>query len=124
MKYIYSDGVGNTYTLTKLDPHLSTEHKVAHLHYHGLTPMESCSGRYSGGPDVDRDLSPSEWEEVGQRIRALEAATAKHAPQRNKGTGIFTIKEDDHSKRSFIVRMDALSEIEAFMRQLKSSTPY
>ncbi|KAL6068771.1 hypothetical protein QOT17_007952 [Balamuthia mandrillaris] len=113
---VYVDGVGNSYTVTYNPAEGSTS---AHLHYHGLTPMESSSGEYDGGPDVSKEITLAQWEELKRKAEKLAAQTSVHQKYRMKGTSIIRLKvKGSAEERSFYARGKPVTEFEKFVEQL------
>jgi hypothetical protein len=85
--------------------------------YVPVTPEMSSTGSYSGGEPHKAVLAANDPRiaELWRRVERLEADTASHGPDRNKGTGAFNIKTPSGA-RSFIVEQGtALDEIHRFM---------
>ena len=109
----YADGAANVYRFAQ-----SAAGGPVSFEYVPVTPEQSSTGTYSGGEPRKAELAASDPRvaELWRRVEALEADTASHGPDRNKGTGAFSISTPA-GKRAFIVEQGAaLDEIHAFMK--------
>lgn len=107
----YADGSGNVYAF-------AADGAGVHFTYEPMTPAHSSTGTYSGGEPVDEHLAADDPRvaTLWQYARALEADTAQHAAERNKGDGAFTVTEDDRRRRFLVVR-PATRTLEAFLER-------
>lgn len=109
----YADGAANVYRFAQDQAGAEVS-----FEYVPVTPEQSSTGTYSGGEPRKAALAAGDPRvaELWRRVEALEADTASHGPDRNKGTGLFAIVTPA-GKRSFIVEQGAaLDEIHAFMK--------
>jgi hypothetical protein len=109
----YADGAANAYRFSQ-----SEAGGAVSFEYVPVTPAQSSTGTYSGGEPRSAELSADDPRiaALWRRVEALEADTASHGPDRNKGTGAFSIKTPA-GERAFIVEQGAvLDEIHAFMK--------
>jgi hypothetical protein len=112
----YADGSANQYTFTQ-----SAAGGEVSFEYDPVTPERSSTGSYSGGDPHKAQLAADDprIEELWSRVEKAEADTANHAPDRNKGTGAFSLVTPSGS-RTFIVEMGpALNQLHEFMVQFR-----
>jgi hypothetical protein len=108
----YADGAANVYRFSQS----SADGEVS-FEYVPVTPKMSSTGTYSGGEPHRAVLAADDARivELWRRVERLEADTASHGPDRNTGTGAFTITAPS-GRRDFIVEQGAaLDEIHQFM---------
>ncbi len=107
----YADGSGNVYGF-------EADGAGVRFTYEPVTPARSSTGTYSGGEPVDERLAADDPRvaTLWRHARALEADTAQHASERNKGDGAFTVTEDDRRRRFLVVRA-ATRSLEAFLER-------
>ncbi|MDP1829359.1 MAG: hypothetical protein Q8L48_39200 [Archangium sp.] len=85
--------------------------------YVPVTPEQSSTGFYSGGPPRAEDLAPNDprlvalWDLLGK----LEADQSKHTPDRAKGTGAISW-DGPAGKRAFIIQRGA--ELDGLLKLL------
>jgi hypothetical protein len=88
--------------------------------YVPITRAQSSSGMYDGGPPRKEELAADEARliELWSLLQKLEADTAKHQPDRNKGTGAISW-DGANGKHEFIVEMNApqLNELWALLKK-------
>ncbi|HTE51413.1 MAG TPA: hypothetical protein VK698_11255 [Kofleriaceae bacterium] len=109
----YADGAANVYRFSQ-----SLAGGAVSFEYVPVTPEQSSTGTYSGGEPRKAVLAADDPRiaELWRRVEALEADTGSHGPDRNKGTGAFSI-DTPAGKRAFIVEQGpALDEIHSFMK--------
>ena len=107
----YADGAANAYSI-------DSDGDGAQLVYRPIRPEESSTGTYSGGEPRSGHIDAATVAELWRRVEALGANTALHQPDRNKGTGMFGLK-DPGGERSFIVEMGAdIRAFDEFLRTL------
>ena len=112
-----ADGAANAFHFTRAD-----DGRVRFV-YVPVTPAESSSGLYSGGPPRREELAANDarlvelWDLLGR----LEANQAIHTPDRNKGTGAIAW-DGPAGKRDFIIQMGAapLNELLALLARFGS----
>jgi hypothetical protein len=107
----YLDGSANRYTFTGAGDSATFE-------YDPVTPERSSTGMYSGGDPRSGRLDRAQVSALWQQIRAFEANPVIHTPDRAKGTGDFTIVEDEVARSFIIVRGPALLGFDAFVKAL------
>lgn len=114
----YADGSANLYRFEADGEH-------ARFTYEPVTPARSSTGSYSGGDPVELRLAAEDprlavlWEHAN----ALEADTAHHVAERNKGDGAFTVSAGG-ARRQFLVARSATRALEAFLaRDLRGLAP-
>jgi hypothetical protein len=106
---VYADGSANQYVI-------EGSADGASFVYDPVTPEQSSTGTYSGGDPRSGPLDRVRVAELWRQVRAFEADTEQHAPDRNKGTGAFSIR-DANGKRSFIVeRTPALLAFDTYLK--------
>jgi hypothetical protein len=108
----YADGAANQYRFAATADGVDFE-------YDPVRPEQSSTGMYSGGdPHTARlPLSHPLVVELRARVERLAADTAHHQADRGKGTGQFTVINDDGTRRDFIVAMGPLvTDFDAFVR--------
>lgn len=98
-----ADGSANAFHFTSE----SASGPVAFV-YVPVTPEQSSTGMYSGGPPRKEQLDPADprLSELWSQLHALEAKPAIHTPDRAKGTGAIGWKTPA-GERSFIIEMGA-----------------
>jgi hypothetical protein len=79
--FVYSDGSSNGYQLSQ----------SGELIYSPVTPAESSSGVYDGGPSWRRTLTQGEQKDLLALLLKANAATDQHEEQRSMGTGSVSI---------------------------------
>jgi hypothetical protein len=108
----YADGSANSYKIW-------SDADGAAFEYDPITPAESSTGMYSGGDPRAGRVDATTLASIWQQVRDLEANTAEHSPDRNKGTGSFSITEPS-GQRAFIVnRTPALLAFDELLAGLK-----
>ncbi len=107
----YSDGAANAY-------HFRRDEDGAHFAYDPVTPEQSSTGRYSGGDPRSGRLDAEKLAELWAHVRALEANTALHGEDRNKGTGAFHVVEGSSTRRFIISRGPELAAFDSFVASL------
>ena len=112
----YADGAGNAYHFAQA----SAAGEVS-FEYLPVTPERSSTGTYSGGAPHQAALSADDPRvaELWQRVERLEADTAAHGPDRNKGTGAFAIRTPAGTRQFIIEQGAPLDEIHAFMKRFR-----
>lgn len=85
--------------------------------YVPVTPEQSSTGFYSGGPPREEDLAANDARlvELWDLLRKLEADQAKHTPDRAKGTGAISW-DGAAGKREFIILRGA--ELDGLLKLL------
>lgn len=106
----YADGSANVYRFT------ATAAGVRFV-YDPMTPARSSTGMYSGGEPVDTTIAIDDpriatlWDHA----RALEADTAHHVTDRNKGDGALMI-----DGRTFLVARAGTRAFETWLAALRA----
>src|SRR5687768_16056305 len=97
-----ADGSANGYRFTR------AAGGSVHFVYVPVTPEQSSTGFYSGGPPRKEELDANDPRlvELWALLEKLEADETKHTPDRAKGTGAIAW-ETPAGKRDFILRMGA-----------------
>ncbi len=103
----YSDGAANHY-----------EFNIGGFEYRPVTPEQSSTGTYSGGPPRRRIMNGTEITELLKRVHALEAATDIHVADRMKGSGAFTITNNRGTSSFIVKRCELLAQFDAFLAAL------
>jgi hypothetical protein len=104
----YRDGSANAYSFSDSGA----------FRYRPITPAESSTGMYSGGDPRAGQLDDTTLTALWQRVRELEANTAIHGPDRNKGTGAFAITEAGPARSFIVERGPELLAFDAFLAKL------
>lgn len=106
---VYADGSANVYRF-------QADGVIVRFTYEPVTPERSSTGFYSGGNPIDQPLTNDDprLDELWQHVHALDADTASHAEERNKGDGAFTITVGE-KRRRFLVLRSATRKLEAFL---------
>ena len=111
-----ADGSANAYRFTR-----DASGRVEFV-YVPVTPEQSSTGRYSGGPPRKEDVAANDVRlaELWTLLQKLQADPTTHTPDRNKGTGAIEW-ETPTGKRHFIIQMGAeLSELLAVLARFGS----
>lgn len=114
-RIVYADGSANVSRLDRpgaADP--------IQFVYDPVTPAESSTGTYSGGPPRTEQVAADDprVDALWREVERLEADTSVHVRDRAKGTGAFTITTPS-GERSFLVKGGAtLQEIERILARL------
>ena len=112
----YADGSGNSFRFQRKSSGLAT------FEYSPVTPRESSSGTYSGGPPQQGQLDEKLADELWRWVLRLEAETSLHASSRRKGTGAFDLKTTD-GQRSFLFEdCPELAKFNEFLKREISPT--
>jgi hypothetical protein len=107
----YRDGAANGYWF-------EADGDGATFVYDPVTPEQSSTGRYSGGPPRAGRLDAATVRELWRHVRALEGDPALRAVDRDKGTGAFDVA-DEAGRRAFIIaRGPELLAFDAFVAAL------
>lgn len=113
----YSDGSANGY-------HFGQDSKGGPVTYEYLPvrPENSSTGTYSGGEPRQGRLDAKQAAELQKWLGKLESDKSLHQESRDKGTGSFTLKSGDDTRR-FIVQMSpTLQEFDAFLKGVRNSS--
>ncbi len=113
--FAYADGSANCHTLARTGDDVDYE-------YVPVTPAQSSTGHYSGGPprhEVLRSDDPR-LAELWRRVAALEADIAHHEAHRNKGSGALTLTTPAGTRHFLYARVPALLELDALMARFGS----
>ena len=86
--------------------------------YTPVTPEQSSTGMYSGGPPRAGSLAPEIAARILAAAEALAADTANHVEDRGKGTGAFTLTTGRGSQHFIVVRGPALVSFDALLASL------
>lgn len=111
--FVYSDGAGNQTKLSR-DAGAAT----AKFSYSPVTPERSSTGTYSGGDPAAGPVDEALEKELLAEALRLESATGDHQPEREKGTGQFSLTTDG-KERSFIVQRKALTTWQPLVDRLR-----
>lgn len=105
----YADGSANGYLF-------DADEGGVHFTYDPVTAAESSTGRYSGGDPVDVRLAADDLrlEMLWEHVAALEADTARHVKDRNKGDGALTITTPA-GRRQLLVARAGTRKLEDFL---------
>lgn len=94
--------------------------------YDPITPEESSSGMYDGGPPRKEELAADDARltELWALLQRLEKDTSIHTPDRNKGTGVIVWQAPD-GKHSFIIEMHSagLNELLTLLKRFGKEVP-
>jgi hypothetical protein len=106
-----SDGSANAF-------HFTRDAGRVHFVYDPVTPAQSSSGLYSGGPPREEELASSDprLTELWAMLERLARDETKHAPARAKGTGAIGWVAPA-GPRDFIIPMGA--DLNALLALLK-----
>lgn len=85
-----------------------------------LTPAESSSGIYDGGPPAKGQLSQAQVEALWRELETLQGDAARHTQQRTKGSGAISW-DSPAGDVSFLVKMGAAKDLEAVLLELRGS---
>jgi hypothetical protein len=108
----YFDGSANGYAI-------ESDADGASFEYTPITPAQSSTGMYSGGPPRAGRLDARAIATLWQHVADFEADPSQHVADRMKGTGAFTLK-DLTGVRSFIIaRTPKLLAFDAFLGSLR-----
>lgn len=112
----YADGAANIYHFAQ-----ETTGGPVSFEYVPVTPEQSSTGTYSGGEPRKATLAADDprIDELWQRVERLEADTASHGPDRNKGTGAFAIATPSGSRQFIIEQGAPLDELHKFMARFR-----
>lgn len=104
----YADGSANVYRWWQEQPGAPVR-----FEYDPVTPEMSSTGLYSGGAPREEQLDADDPRlvELWAKTRALEADTTHHAPDRNKGTGAFSLVTPEGSARFIIEQGQRLESL-------------
>jgi hypothetical protein len=103
---VYADGAGNLHRWSQADGMSSVT-----FVYDPVTPEQSSTGMYSGGPPREERLVSGDprVRALWAGARALQADTARHWPSRDKGTGAFTLITSAGTAEFIVEQGDALA---------------
>ncbi len=108
----YADGAANRYRLR-------SDADGARFEYVPVTPEQSSTGRYSGGPPHAGVLTADAITAIRAHVGVMELATGLHLSDRIKGSGSFTVT-DSAGTRSFLLgRCDSLAAWDAMLAALR-----
>ncbi|KAF0973264.1 hypothetical protein FDP41_008471 [Naegleria fowleri] len=113
----FCDGCGNNFSMYSLSNMLGLNNYL--LIYDAISPMESCSGTYSGGTSYQKQLSPNEFQILDDAFEEMRKNTHDHCNGRFKGTGVF-IK----GQIKFMMRMGAFTQFETLIRTHNIDSPH
>ncbi|RNA20273.1 hypothetical protein BpHYR1_035595 [Brachionus plicatilis] len=80
--------------------------------YDPMTPVRSCSGKYSGGAPFMKEISEEEYQELKIEFDILAKKKENHTFDRSRPTGLFTSRND-----KFIVRYGYYDEFENLLKK-------
>ncbi len=83
--YMFLDGNGNRFVL-------NTQDKLS-LEYIGITPAQSSSGTYSGGPSETKNISKQEFDEFKTLLQEIKWKTDQKTIDRRKGSSNLFFKD-------------------------------
>jgi hypothetical protein len=107
----YADGNGNAYVV-----------RGGTVEYRPVTPRESSSGRYSGGPPWKRVVDAAALAEIARTLDAAIDAKASHIPNRVMMSGQITVTcGDEHGRWILAPGSKEIEAIEALMARLAST---
>jgi hypothetical protein len=106
-----ADGVGNCFIFTH------AKDGQIHFDYFGLTPRESSSGLYNGGPDQHKIISEQQYHQVNALFDKGKLARDSQVATRTMGTSVVRRGND-----SYYLGMDAkfTQELFAYLTPFKS----
>lgn len=94
---VYSDGSGNRHELR------GEANGALMYGYTPITPEQSSSGTYHGGPPWQGLLDPEGARRLIEALGRLDARAAIHAHRREMGTGLFQLTRGGEARR-FLIR--------------------
>lgn len=109
MKYIYADGSGNTYHITK-----------DAIEYVPVQPEYSSSGVFSGGEKVKKSITKNEFQEIEGFIKKAVDNKNSHIEKRIMTSGLIEIV-NSNSKQVYILAPDC-PELQTIEKVLKHYT--
>ncbi len=111
IKYLYSDGNGNTYKIGHLDGRS--------LEYIPVRPEMSSSGEYDGGEPVRKSLTEKNMEQIADLLNRAISHSAVHIQNRVKGSGLI-VKSEGGAETAIIISGDSdeKRKIEILLKQL------
>ena len=106
-----ADGSANVYRFTR-----GADGRIAFAS-EPITPEQSSTGLYSGGPPRKEDLSADDarLSELWTLLQKLAADEAKHTPDRNKGTA--AVGWTGSGSREFILQMGQFDELMSLLKR-------
>ena len=106
---VYADGSANVYRFV-------ADVGGVRFAYEPVTPEQSSTGTYSGGNPIDVLLAADDprLATLWKHAAALEDDVGRHAEERNKGDGAFTVTTEGKRRRFLVVRA-ATRALEAFL---------
>jgi hypothetical protein len=109
------DAVGNDFIFTH------AKDGEIHFDYFGLTPEESSSGEYDGGPNQHRIISTELYQKVNEYFEKGKLATADQTTIRTMGTTVLH-RTVNGVKDSYILAMRGIftKELWLFLLSFKS----
>ncbi len=107
----YSDGAANMYAITPTS-----------FVYTPITPEQSSTGMYSGGPPRSGYLGPEIAAEIFAAAEALAADTGHHLADRIKGSGAVTLITPSGTQRCIVARIPALLAFDALLATLSDGS--
>jgi hypothetical protein len=106
---VYADGSANVYTF-------EASADGVDVVYEPVTPERSSTGTYSGGEPFHARLDGDDprLQSLWRLVVGLEADPSRHAAERCKGDGAFTITDGGGTRR-FLVERGALDALESLL---------
>ncbi|CAF0717114.1 unnamed protein product [Brachionus calyciflorus] len=102
---LFSDNLSNIYSIFEYE-------ETYIIIYDPMTPVRSCSGKYSGGIPFLKELNEEEFLELKTAFENLARKKENHTFDRSRPTGLFTSRND-----KFIVRMGYYDEFERLVKK-------
>lgn len=115
---VYSDGSANVMTFRRQPDDAATR-----VSYEPVTPAQSSSGVYSGGTKKESALDDVATQKLWALLAKIERSTGEHTPQRQKGTGEFTLTVSGLERHFRAQSGRLLAEFEAFVAPYRGDEP-
>lgn len=103
----YADGAANAYVITPTS-----------FTYTPVTPEQSSTGMYSGGPPRAGSLTIAQAAQILAAAQALAADRGNHVEDRGKGTGAFALTTAAGAQEFIVERGPALLAFDALLAAL------
>lgn len=109
---VYADGSGNVSRIERPGGDAPVD-----FAYEPVTPEQSSSGTYSGGPPRSERLDPGDARirDVWRQVERIEADLSIRTDARAKGTGALRITTPDGERSFIVVASPALEDMERIL---------
>jgi hypothetical protein len=113
-KLTYADGAANVYSWWQ-----DQDGATVYFAYEPMTPERSSTGMYSGGDPREEQLSAGDprLAELWAKTRALQADTARHSADRNKGTGAFSLVTPRGREQFIVEQGESLTSLSPLLER-------